>query len=122
MYTLDTNAIIYYTKDDAGAVEHLERLMAAQVLQISTITEIELFSQKNLKQDEQDRIELFLRYVWIIPPDSRIARIAARLRREQNLKLADATIAATALAYNTTLVTRNLRDFKRVPGLTVEAI
>ena len=92
------------------------------VLRISTVTEVELFSRKNLQQDEQDRIEVFLRYVWIIPPDSRIARIAARLRREHGLKLADAVIAATSLAYGSALVTRNVRDFKRVPGLSVEAI
>ena len=32
----------------------------------------------------------------------------------------DALIAATALAHGATLVTRNLREFRRVKGLRVE--
>lgn len=35
------------------------------------------------------------------------------------MKLADAVIAATALVHNLTLVTKDVDDFKRVPGLEV---
>ena len=34
--------------------------------------------------------------------------------------LHDSWIAATCLAYNLTLITGNLREFKRVPGLNTE--
>jgi len=122
MFTLDTNPIVYYAKDESAVVNRLEMLVKADIPRISTITEIELFSRKNIPQDEVDRIGVFLQYVWIVPPDSRIARIAAQVRREHNLKIGDAVIAATALSLGSTLVTRNIKDFRRVPGLSIEAI
>ena len=45
-----------------------------------------------------------------------------KMRREQRMKLPDSVIAATALFTGTTLVTRNIRDFKRIPNLSVEKI
>lgn len=49
------------------------------------------------------------------------ADLSARLEREgQPIESADIFIAATALAHNLILVTRNLRHFERVPGLVVE--
>jgi predicted nucleic acid-binding protein len=41
------------------------------------------------------------------------------LRKQQKIKLPDAIIAATALVHHLTLVTRNLEDFKSIPGLTM---
>lgn len=37
----------------------------------------------------------------------------------KKLKLGDAIIAATGLAYNFALVTRNTKDFKNIEGLEV---
>ncbi len=99
MYTLDTNPIIYYAKGDTSVIDRLEALMFSDILRISIITEIELFSRRDTEEAELDRLEIFLRHVSVVPPDSRIARMAAEMRRESNLKLADAVIAATALAY-----------------------
>ena len=39
--------------------------------------------------------------------------------RKQHLQSADGLIAATALAYEMTLVTRNVKDFRDIPGLTI---
>ena len=48
----------------------------------------------------------------VIPFDESCAMVWASLRvRSPNAKLADGQIAATALAYGLTLVTRNVRDF-----------
>lgn len=54
--------------------------------------------------------------------DEPVARRHAELRaaqgtRGQPLSEPDAQIAATALVHGLTLVTRNTRDFKRIPGL-----
>lgn len=55
----------------------------------------------------------------VIPFDETCANTWAALRvRSPNSKLADAQIAATALAHGLTLVTRNVRDFAFV-GLPV---
>jgi predicted nucleic acid-binding protein len=51
--------------------------------------------------------------------DSNIADEAARIRRECNLKLPDALIAATAKLRGLSVVTANMRDFERVAQLKV---
>jgi len=47
-----------------------------------------------------------------------IAEKTYLLRREHRIKLPDAIIAATALANQFTLITRNTTDFWNIKGLT----
>ena len=123
MLTLDTNAVIYYLKDDADAVELLEPLIRTRTpLFIATITELELFSLPTITAEESNRIEAVLPLFSIFPLDSRIARKAAEIRRMYRLKIAASIIAATALFTNSTLLTRNIKDFKRISGLPVQAV
>jgi predicted nucleic acid-binding protein len=42
----------------------------------------------------------------------------AEIRKAHKIKLPDAIIAATALAYDFTLLTRNVKDFKHIEGLS----
>jgi predicted nucleic acid-binding protein len=124
MYTFDTNPIIYYIDDEPAAVAMLDDLFMQEVpLYTSTITELELFSYPALTEAEEVRIEAFLRRVRIIPVFSNIARIAGDLRRlYPRLKGFDSAVAATALFANSTLVTRNIRDFEQIEGLSLLAI
>ena len=124
MYTFDTNPIIYYIDDELAAVAMLDDLfMQAVPLYTSTITELELFSYPALTEAEEVRIEAFLRRVRIIPVFSNIARIAGDLRRlYPRLKGFDSAVAATTLFTNSTLVTRNIRDFEQIEGLSLLAI
>lgn len=123
MYTLDTNAIIYYLKDDPEAVPALNHVFSQDTpLYISAITEVELFGFPKLSDEEADQIETILRTVAVIPVDSRIARTAGLIRRRHHVNIADSVIAATTLFTGTTLLTRNTRDFRKVPGLSVRQI
>lgn len=118
VYTLDTNAIIYYIKGEEKAVTALNNLLSQpHPIYISAITELELFSFKKLSIQERERIEEVLNSLVIIPVDSRIARIAGPLRQNYSLKLPDSAIAATALLTGTILVTRNISDFKKISNL-----
>lgn len=120
MYTLDTNAIIYYLKNDPAVVSAIRQIMTGgSTIYISAITEIELFSFPALTEAESEEIELILRTLAIIPLDSRIARTAGFLRSNYRLKIADSVIAATALFTGTALITRNVQDFKIVQELKV---
>ena len=49
--------------------------------------------------------------------DRPVAERAGRIRRAHGLRLPDALIAASALHHGLALVTRNSRDFDRVPDL-----
>jgi len=120
MYTLDTNAIIYYLKGEKKAVSLLNKIFTQnRPIYISAITELELFSFTDMSLAEIQQIEEILKTLAVIPVDSRIARIAGNLRRNYRLKTPDSAIAATALFTNTTLITRNLRDFQKVPKLKI---
>ncbi len=120
MYTLDTNAILYYLKDDPDTVSSLTNIFTKDVpLYVSAITELELFAFSNLSTAEEKLIEELLTTVAVISLDSHIARLAAFIRRQYRLKIADSVIAATAMFTGSTLLTRNTRDFRRIPNLSL---
>jgi tRNA(fMet)-specific endonuclease VapC len=125
VYTLDTNAIIYYINEEPAVVQVLEGILAQDVpLYVSTVTELELFSLSTLMPEHEARIEDVLNTtVRVIPLISSIARIAGDLRRlYPRLRTADSAIAATALFTNSTLITRNVRDFQRIEELPLLAL
>lgn len=123
MVTLDTNPIIYYLKKEVEVVSVLSPLLCAYPPPfVASVTELELFSAASLTPADVAEIEFLLTMVAVIPLDSQIARIAARIRREHKLKVPDSVIAATALFTHSTLVTRNTRDFKKISGLALQRV
>ena len=50
---------------------------------------------------------------------ARAVTLLHQYRLRYSLSITDALIAATALAYNETLYTKNVRHFQMIPGLTV---
>ena len=73
--------------------------------------------------DSDATVENLARVPNVIPIDGPAADEFDRLRADKKLKKigrADLLIAAITLANRATLVTRNLRDFRQVPGLQVE--
>lgn len=71
------------------------------------------------------RVESFLDDFGIIPVELPVARIHAQLSadlaaRGTPIGPNDLWIAASALAYGLAIATLNVREFQRVPGLTVE--
>ena len=123
MYTLDTNAILCYLEDDASAVSILRNVFAENVLVYeSAVTEIELFAYSELSPEEQSLTEVLLATISVIPLDSRIARRVAPARKHYGLKLADRVIAAVAILTGSKLLTRDTREFRKIPSLTVVKI
>ena len=117
MYTLDTNAILYYLKDDSNVVSIFREVFAQNVpVYISAVTELELFAFTNLTFEDESLIEELLGTLSV-PLDSRIARLAALVRRRYRLKVPDSVIAATAMFTGSTLLNRNTRDFRNIPNL-----
>jgi predicted nucleic acid-binding protein len=123
VYTLDTNAIVYYLNDDPDAVATLRGVFAQDSpVYVSTVTELELFAFPNLSRDEESLIEALLATISIIPLDSHVARIAALVRRQYRVKVPDTIIAATAMFTGSTLLSRNTRDFRRIANLAVQKL
>src|SRR3989338_9227086 len=123
MITLDTNSIIYYLEKDPAIVAVVEPfLFVPPGPFVATVTELELFSSPSLIAAEASMIEEFLSTCVLVLLDSHIARIGGKLRREYRMKTADSIVAATALFTHSTLLTRNIKDFRKVSGLSVRAV
>ena len=120
MYTLDTNAIIYYLDEEPTVVPLLEPILGQDMaIFVSVVTELELLSHPGLTEEDMAEIQQLLTSVVIFPLESRLAQLAGALRRQYHLKTPDSVVAATALLTHTTLVTRNIRDFQGIDGLSL---
>lgn len=128
LYMLDTNICIYIVKHRPPEVKsRFERFKPGQLV-ISIVTFGALWYGAR-KSSETNRaislLESFTRDVPVAPLDSAAGRaygeIRARLERQgRPIGNNDLWIAAHALALGLTLATNNEREFKRVPGLSVE--
>jgi predicted nucleic acid-binding protein len=120
VYTLDTNAIIYYLDEEPTVVPLLEPILGQEMaIFVSVVTELELLSHPGLTEEDMAAIQQLLMSVVIFPLESRLAQLAGALRRQYHLKTPDSVVAATALLTHTTLVTRNIRDFQGIEGLSL---
>ena len=120
MYTLDTNAIIYYMDEDPTVLPLLEPILGQDMaIFVSVVTELELLSHPGLTEEDMAAIQQLLTSVVIFPLESSLAQLAGALRRQYHLKTPDSVVAATALLTRTTLVTRNIRDFQGIDGLSL---
>jgi len=81
---------------------------------VSVITRAELFAGHIA---DEPRVRQLLASMTELDVDRAIAERAGQIKRDTGIVLTDAAIAATALQHRLVLVTRNQRDFERVPGL-----
>lgn len=123
-YLLDTNICIYVINQRPSAV--LEKFLAHEEdgIAISAITASELYwgVRKSGSARNLAALEKFLGPLIVMDYDLAAARAYGELRAALERKgvpigLLDMQIAAHALALGLVLVSNNLREFKRVPGL-----
>jgi predicted nucleic acid-binding protein len=113
----DTNCLIDYL--DNKLTTPANKLLDNEQIGISVINRIELLSW-HLATPEQTQILIdFIHSCVVHPLHEEIILKSIQIRKNQRLKLPDAIIAATSLVHNLTLLTRNITDFNKVPGLKV---
>ncbi len=120
-YIWDTNMVIYYLQQQfPTAVEKfIDDLLTENQPCISVITEIELLCWKTANEKDLLVVRDFINDTLIIELQSEIKSKTAEIRIHNRIKLPDAIIAATALVYDLTLLTRNTTDFKQIGQLKV---
>lgn len=127
MYLLDTNPLIYAFKGQGRYRERIEATDPA-LLHLSTLSlfEIEFGLTRSLNpQPMRQYVEDACRRHVCLPFDGAGAIEAGKLRQLLNkagtpIGNYDLLMAGIALARKMTFVTRNVREFSRVPGLHVE--
>jgi predicted nucleic acid-binding protein len=107
---LDTDVLV-------DSLRGARRLVAGDIaLAYSVVTLCELFAGTDT---DEGVVRVLLSPFTPIDVDVEIAERAGRIRRVTRLRTPDALIAATAVVHGLALVTRNLRDFGRVTGLSL---
>ena len=120
-YLWDTNIVIYYLQQQfpPAAEKFIDSILPISQPAISAITEIELLCWKTDNEEDTNTLQSFISDAQIFELEKNIKIKTVEIRRANSIKLPDAIIAATALIHDFTLLTRNLKDFKKVNGLQV---
>ena len=127
-YLLDTNICIYIIRKKPRKV--LEKLKSLEIgdVAISSITLSELeygIAKSSQTQQNRDALNAFLAPLEVIPYDHMAAYHYGQIRAFLEkigavIGSMDLLIAAHALSLSVTLATNNIREFKRVPALSIE--
>lgn len=119
-YLWDTNTVIYYLQQQfpPQAEKFIDDLLTQAIPCISAITEIELLCWKTATEKDLTVLQNFIIDALVVELERTIKLKTAYIRKQHKIKLPDAIIAATALVYDLTLITRNTDDFKNIVGLT----
>lgn len=133
LFVLDTDLVTLYYRGDPTVVRRVDARPPAELaISIMTIDE-QLTGWYTLTRQARRPDQLARAYAhlgeavvrlarWPILPytESAIARVVQLKVLRLNVRLMDLRIAAIALEHGAVVVTRNQRDFGRVPGLSVE--
>ena len=126
-YLLDTNAVIALMKQHPGVQKQVRRVGRSE-LRICAPVEGELWYgvARSIRKDD-NRISLLTLLKWLpsLPFSGEATRIFGDIRAQlaslgTPIGPYDTQIASIALAHGLVLVTHNVREFGRVPGLSVE--
>lgn len=124
MILADTDALIDFLKGKGLAAQVRTELERGRLC-TSSINVFELFSGAHTK-GQQDKVQSLLAPMTILSLTEEAARCAAEIRRTLDRKgvgigMGDSLIAGIAIHFNAKLLTRNLKHFERLPGLSLSA-
>lgn len=129
MYFLDTCTCVEFIRGRMPLVMEMLKTTTPDQVKLPAIVEAELLhgAERSAQVERNRRItQEFLSAFETIPFDGVCARayaaIKAQLERDgQIIGANDLLIAATACAHQAVLVTNNVSEFARVPGLRIES-
>lgn len=127
-YLLDTNICIYALNEPSKPLGHRLHTHEASELALSALTVAELrygasFSARPDRNHRQldDFFPPFTILSWHEDSAKIYGELMANLRRKGTpIGVIDGLIASQALLHKLTVVTNNLKEFQRVPGLVCE--
>ena len=128
---IDSSVLIDYERGRVDLEAHIQG-REKDAFYLSVISASELLNGVHRAQDADIRtrrsafVEAVLSRFPILPIDLTTARIHAQLwadlsARGMMIGLHDSWLAATCIAHGLVMATGNMREFQRVPGLTVES-
>lgn len=118
-FLIDTNIAIYFLEGvlPSQSLPFMRSVLSGGI-KLSVITQIELLGWQSKDGDKAMVTEEFVKKSVCYPLDEAVIQKTIALRKQLKIKLPDAIIAATALVYDLTLVSRNDKDFLAIPELS----
>ncbi len=121
MIVADSDVLIDFLRGRGDGARRVELALRSGSFATTAITAFQIRSGARTEKQRKS-VDTLLEAMTILPFGPEEARIAAELRlqvEEQGLPIgmADYMIAATCIATDSILLTRNLKDFARVKGL-----
>ncbi|WP_183874772.1 PIN domain-containing protein [Pedobacter sp. AK017] len=110
-YVVDTNCFIYLLSKNPTLLPFLDSKWA-----YSYMTEIELLCQKTLDKEQEFLIRSMLNTCFKVNHSQAITELTIQLRREHNVKIPDAIVAATAQLLQLPLITAD-KGFAKIKGI-----
>lgn len=127
-YCLDTNTIVFCLRGKSAKV--MQRLHSTPTSEVQVpmqvLAELRVGAAKSAKPLENAvKVESFVKPYAVLWPDNNVVTHYVAIRcdleaKGQCISEADLWIAATARSRGDVVVTNNVKEFKRVPGLVVE--
>jgi predicted nucleic acid-binding protein len=113
---LDSNIIIYAAQPENAA---LRQFIAENEVVVSAVSYVEVLGYHKLTDADRKTLTTFFAAAEILPITQGVMERSVQLRQTRKLSLGDALVAATALVFDRTLVTRNVKDFTWIAGLKI---
>jgi predicted nucleic acid-binding protein len=120
-WLLDSNVVIDALAGVPHGVRVLQEARKRPEISViySAITRIEVLGFPNLSEQEEAAVRRLLDEFQEVAVSNAVVERTIQIRKLVRIKIPDALIAASADTAQAVVVTRNTRDFERVPGLTV---
>ena len=128
LYMLDTDTCAFIARQKHAKVSSRFRSHRAGELAMSVVTygELRVGAEKSGRYPASlDALELFIQVVPVLSIEPEVAKLYSKIRldlerRGQIIGANDLWIASHCLHLGLTLVTNNVREFKRIPNLPIE--
>ena len=132
MSFLDTSFIIDLLREEkrktrGPAHQKLEQLDVTPVrLSVFVVCELQAGISLAASKKEQEQIQLLCEQCEVVYPDERLApiygNVLAHLQRQGTpIGVMDLLIGSQALVWGEPLISRNLKDFQKIPNLQLES-
>lgn len=119
MFILDTNILIYYISGEKKAGDFILGALANNTdLAVAAISVLEFMSYGEIAVKDKETFLLLMEQVSVVSLDFDQALLAAKIRLNYKLRLADSAIAASAMVNDAILVSRD-QGFNKIKEIEV---
>ncbi len=121
-FLVDTNIAIYFLDAQLPPPVRafVESVLNSGTACLSVISKMEILGWNFASPQEEVQARAFVNDLTLLALNDEVVEKTIALRKQlPKVKLPDAIIAATALVHGIPLLSRNIADFSKVPGLEV---